>query len=88
LGGTIQDGLEVFGLGYQFQRVGVRAVIASLWSIDDSGTQVLMNDFYTELRQGKSKVEALRKAQINALRRPNSQNPYYWAPFILIGSGL
>ena len=88
LGGITQDGLEVFGLGYQFQRAGVRAVIASLWSIDDSGTQVLMNDFYTELRQGKSKVEALRKAQINALRRPNTQQPYYWAPFILIGNGL
>lgn len=47
------------------QQTGARAAIASLWSVDDGGTQALMNAFYTKIMQGKTtKAEALRQAQI------------------------
>ncbi|MEO1433373.1 MAG: CHAT domain-containing protein, partial [Cyanobacteria bacterium J06633_8] len=59
------DGKEILGLGYQFQRAGARATIASLWKVSDGGTQVLMNSFYNALKQGQiTKAEALRQAQI------------------------
>ncbi|MEO1351624.1 MAG: CHAT domain-containing protein [Cyanobacteria bacterium J06635_15] len=64
VGGVLADGTEILGLGYQFQRAGARATIASLWQVSDGGTQVLMNAFYTALDQGMSKTEALRWAQI------------------------
>jgi CHAT domain-containing protein len=63
LGGFDNNGEQILGLGYQFQNQGARAVMASLWSVSDGGTQVLMNAFYTALQSGKSKTEALQLAQ-------------------------
>ena len=65
LGGKLGNGEEILGLGYQMQRAGARAAIASLWTVDDGGTQSLMNAFYSVLQGGKlTKAEALRQAQI------------------------
>jgi CHAT domain-containing protein/Tfp pilus assembly protein PilF len=64
LGGQYGNGEEILGLGYQFQNRGARAVIASLWQVNDGGTQMLMNAFYTGLKNGMTKAEALRQAQI------------------------
>jgi CHAT domain-containing protein/tetratricopeptide (TPR) repeat protein len=92
LGGNFgSNGEEILGLGYQFQNRGVKATIASLWQVDDGGTQALMLAFYTELQQGKSKNQSLQSAQRSLLKDPKLQrfsHPYYWAPFILIGNGL
>ncbi|MEM9220195.1 MAG: tetratricopeptide repeat protein [Cyanobacteria bacterium P01_F01_bin.150] len=57
------DGIEVLGLGFQLQRVGAKAVMASLWQVSDGGTQTLMDAFYTALNNGYGKAEALRRAQ-------------------------
>ncbi|MEM6867500.1 MAG: CHAT domain-containing protein, partial [Cyanobacteria bacterium P01_C01_bin.121] len=57
------DGKEILGLGYQVQKTGAGAAIASLWSVDDTATAALMNQFYIALNQGKTKAEALRFAQ-------------------------
>ena len=43
LGGKFGKGEEILGLGYQFQRGGAKAVISSLWQVDDGGTQALMD---------------------------------------------
>ncbi|MFK8184502.1 MAG: tetratricopeptide repeat protein [Phormidesmis sp.] len=64
LGQFDNNGEQILGLGYQFQERGANAVIASLWQVNDGSTQVLMNDFYTQLGQGMSKNEAVQKAQI------------------------
>jgi CHAT domain-containing protein/Tfp pilus assembly protein PilF len=65
LGGQFGNGEEILGLGYQLQRAGAKAAIASLWRVDDGGTQALMSAFYNQLKQGNvSKAEALRQAQI------------------------
>ncbi len=97
MGSILQDGSEILGLGYQMQRAGVKASIATLWQVDDRGTQLLMVDFYQGLKKGNvTKANALREAQlaliagnINGEKDVNSfRHPYYWAPFILIGDGL
>ncbi|MDA0265781.1 MAG: CHAT domain-containing protein, partial [Cyanobacteria bacterium] len=62
--GGLGNGEEVLGLGYQFQLSGAQAVIASLWSVDDLGTQALMTAFYDALGSGLSKTEALQAAQL------------------------
>ncbi len=65
IGGTFGNGEEVLGLGYQFQNRGAKATIASLWQVDDGGTQVLMTEFYNQLKTGTlTRNEALRQAQI------------------------
>ncbi|MEM9451010.1 MAG: CHAT domain-containing protein [Cyanobacteria bacterium P01_E01_bin.6] len=60
------NGEEVLGFGYQIQRTGARAAIASLWSVDDGGTQALMTTFYRTLQRQDvpPKAEALRQSQI------------------------
>ena len=62
--GELGGGEEILGFGYQIQRTGARAAIASLWYISDGGTQNLMNAFYTALQNGYSETEALRQAQM------------------------
>lgn len=65
LGGKLGNGEEILGFGYQMQKTGARAAIASLWAVDDGGTQTLMSAFYTLLNSSKlTKSEALRQAQI------------------------
>jgi CHAT domain-containing protein/uncharacterized protein HemY len=63
--GKLGEGVEILGFGYQVQKAGAKNAIASLWKVDDSGTQALMDAFYAELKKGDiSIVEALRRAQI------------------------
>jgi CHAT domain-containing protein/tetratricopeptide (TPR) repeat protein len=69
LGGKFGNGEEILGLGYQFQRAGAKAAIASLWKVDDGSTQALMNALYGHLKQGKvTKTEALRQAQLSLIQ--------------------
>jgi CHAT domain-containing protein len=68
--GDAANGGEVDGLGMSAQTMGARAVISSLWSVDDESTGDLMADFYQRWVQsnGKvAKVEALREAQLDLL---------------------
>ncbi|MDF5710924.1 MAG: CHAT domain-containing protein [Nostoc sp. S4] len=102
LGGKLGNGEEILGFGYQIQQTGAKAAIASLWSVDDGGTQALMSAFYNILSSEKlTKTQALRQAQISLITGSQAKNdnapttpvsnfshPYYWAPFILIGNGL
>jgi CHAT domain-containing protein/Tfp pilus assembly protein PilF len=89
IGGKYGDGTEVLGLGYQFQHVGARAVIASLWTVSDGGTQKLMDAFYASLKKGVSPTESLRLAQISLIRGGEPfDHPYFWSAFFLIGNGL
>ncbi len=68
LGEALGDGTEILGLGYQIQRTGARAAIASLWQVNDGGTQQLMETFYQQLnRQRISKAKALRQAQLSMI---------------------
>ncbi|MCA1605536.1 MAG: CHAT domain-containing protein, partial [Acidobacteria bacterium] len=72
VGSAMKDanGKDVEGFAYLTQNLGAMAVIASLWPVDDVGTQVLMPEFY-RLRQsttGMTKAEALRRAQLSLLQ--------------------
>jgi CHAT domain-containing protein len=67
-----------------FMYAGSPSVIASLWSVDDEATEQLMVVFYTHLKEGLSKAEALRHAQMDV--RQKYPHPYYWAGFVLTGN--
>ena len=58
--------------------------MVSLWSVSDESTYKLMVRFFEGLKQGKDKLTALREAK-NYLRANGYDNPFYWAPFILMG---
>jgi CHAT domain-containing protein/tetratricopeptide (TPR) repeat protein len=90
LGGNFGTGIEILGLGYQLQNAGARAVIASLWSVDDGGTQALMNAFYAALKTGKySKAEALQQSQIALINSNNGSSEQQRGPSIeVISNGV
>jgi CHAT domain-containing protein len=70
-------------------QAGVRSAIASLWSVNDQSTQILVTEFYQQWKQGKTKVKALQLAMIKVINENKTlAHPYYWSPFILIGNWL
>jgi CHAT domain-containing protein/Tfp pilus assembly protein PilF len=80
-------GEGLIGLTRGFMYAGAARVVASLWKIDDRATAELMKRFY-EGMLGQKRLRpaaALRAAQLEMLRRPRWQNPYYWAAFVLQG---
>jgi len=87
--GKLGDGVEILGFGYQVQKAGAKQAIASLWKVDDLGTQALMTAFYGELQKGDVTVtEALRRVQVSLIKSKDYNHPYYWSAFFAIGNGL
>jgi len=37
VGGQLGNGEEILGFGYQMQKTGARAAVASLWAVSDGG---------------------------------------------------
>lgn len=81
--GAQSQGDDIVGLNRAFIYAGAPTVIASLWTVDDESTSYLMKAFYTRLKRGLSKAEALQAAQSDT--RKKYPHPYYWAGFVLTG---
>jgi CHAT domain-containing protein len=90
------NGSEVDNFGELAQKEGARAVIATLWAVNDPSTATFMQKFYEFRVQNPqepiSKAAALKKAQMAFLHKevtaPDKDytHPYFWAPFILFGN--
>jgi CHAT domain-containing protein/Tfp pilus assembly protein PilF len=84
-------GEGVFGLSRGFLAAGARRVVASQWSVDDESTAKLMGDYFRRIigeeKTGKRIDYALALRDAKRAIRCQKQwvEPYYWAPFILIG---
>lgn len=87
--GKLVNGEGVLGLTRAFFYAGARNVAVSLWNVNDSATATLMKSFYGNLNRGLPKSAALRQAKLSLLRGKNAtwSQPYFWAPFILVGEG-
>jgi CHAT domain-containing protein/Flp pilus assembly protein TadD len=108
------DGRSGKGLAAAAEASGAQSILGSLWSVNDASTSQLMQQFYTNLKTGMSKAEALRQAQLTLIQGQKNANgqtdnrgglsvvsngkttgtpttsvafsdPFFWAPFILIG---
>ncbi len=78
-------GDEFVGLTRAFLSAGSSEVLASLWEVNDRSTLQFMRSFYRGLG-GNQDGAALRKAQLAMLKAGRSYSqPYYWAPFVLVG---
>jgi CHAT domain-containing protein len=84
--GTVLSGDDVVGLTRGFLYAGSSNVVATLWEVDDLATAYLMKRFYTKLKAGMAKREALRQAQVET--RQEFAEPYYWAAFSITGQGI
>jgi CHAT domain-containing protein len=77
--GEVAGGEGLLGLQRAFQVADAETVVASLWSVNDDATGLLITEFYRNLWERKlSKGEALRQAQLKMLRgelRPGESRP-------------
>lgn len=80
----VRSGRQMWGsLGASFLAAGSRAVLASLWSIEDERAREFVLRFYAE-GGAADPAGALARAQRVAISR--GQSPTVWAPFVVFGS--
>ena len=94
------DEQAVLGLAGMAVRSGTSSTLATLWPVGDASTAQFMGQFYQALSQPHTpKSEALKSAQRSLLKKLKAQppfqeleglppHPYYWAPYVLVGSWL
>ncbi len=85
--GKLRKGEGLMGISRAFLYAGVPSLVVTLWSIDDESSSMIMKNFYQHLKVGLNKKQALRQAKIDYLKSSTNtgKDPFYWAPFILIG---
>lgn len=81
--GEVRNGEGVYGLQRSFLVAGSKAVMMSLWQVDDQATQELMVKFYMLWLSTGNQQESFRQAQIAMKEKFN--DPYFWGAFIMIG---
>ncbi|MFH0824034.1 MAG: CHAT domain-containing protein, partial [Pseudomonadota bacterium] len=85
--GEVLPGEGVLAMGRAFRYAGARTVLTSSWSMDVTSTVQLVTSFYANLRNGKTKRDALRIARKELRRDPHYDHPFFWAGLILAGEG-
>jgi CHAT domain-containing protein len=87
--GDVSNGEGTAGLRQAFQLAGARAVLATLWQVEDRQTAQLMTSFFANLAQQSDSARALRDAQLEQVRRLRDKegfaHPFYWAAQTLTG---
>ncbi|MEN3336130.1 MAG: hypothetical protein V7641_5495 [Blastocatellia bacterium] len=83
--GEVQNFNGVAGLRRALVLAGSESQMLSLWKVDDNATRDLMIDYYTRLKAGQGRSEALRQVQLKMLASPNYRHPYFWASFVESG---
>jgi CHAT domain-containing protein/Tfp pilus assembly protein PilF len=90
--GEIFAGEGVLGLSWAFFVAGTPTSLLTNWQVNDASTSLLMRQFYQEWGIGnagqarRDKAVALQRAQKWMLAQQRYADPYYWAPFVLIGA--
>jgi CHAT domain-containing protein len=83
--GEVRNGEGVYGLRRAFVLAGTETLVMSLWPVSDSISREAMVAYYTGLRSGLGRGDALRQAKLAMLKRHGRQHPFYWASFIQSG---
>lgn len=83
------DNRATLGLAGIAIRAGARSTLASLWTVGDDSTAIVMGKFYQELTSpNMTKAKALQTAQRALLESVGYSAPAFWAPYVLVGNWL
>ena len=93
---ALGDDRAALGLAGVAVKSGARSALATLWSVNDASSALLITEFYHELATGSqspgtaslSKAQALQEAQKALLNSDNLayRHPFFWAPYLIIGN--
>jgi CHAT domain-containing protein len=64
---------------------GSKAVLATLWEVDDATTAAFMEQFYYEIGRGSGAAEALRAVKLRLRADSAWTDPSLWSGYVLIG---
>jgi CHAT domain-containing protein/tetratricopeptide (TPR) repeat protein len=79
-------GDEVVGLARAFLSSGAEAVLGTLWLANPTAIEELLTDMADYYKnEGDTWVQALTKAQRKLIKDNTFTNPWFWAPYQLIG---
>ncbi|HUY14922.1 MAG TPA: CHAT domain-containing protein [Terriglobia bacterium] len=81
---AVTGGDELIGLARGLLFAGSRAALVTLWDVNDRSTAMFMKSFYSALSTLDNKAVAVQRAMRHV--REQYPHPYYWAPFVLVGS--
>ncbi len=85
--GRLSRGEGVVGLSRAFIASGAGGVVASLWAVSDESTALLMNGFYEGMvKKRETAAGAMKEARLAMLETEEYSHPFYWSPFVVIGS--
>ena len=87
--GDIRTGEGVYGLQRSLTVAGARSTLLSLRKVDDAATADFMARYYSRLKAGEGRADALAAVQAE-FRNGTAGNgqwtePYYWAAWQLVG---
>lgn len=83
------DDRAALGLAGVAIKAGARSALATLWTVNDPASALMVSDFYRHLHSpGVSKAKALQQAQLGILKDIRYRHPNYWSAFLLIGNWL
>jgi CHAT domain-containing protein/predicted negative regulator of RcsB-dependent stress response len=85
--GKVGDGEGLLGMSWAMFVAGSPTTVASHWKVDDATTSALMIEFHRALLAKAGKAEALRRAALASLAKPETRHPFYWAAFAMMGDG-
>ena len=86
-GGRLLTGEGVQGLAPAFLIAGARAVVATLWPVDDAQSARFMSIFYAHLADGETAGRALATTRAELRSDPATAHPFAWAGYVLLGDG-
>jgi CHAT domain-containing protein len=88
--GRVSAGEGIIGFTWAFFAAGCPSSVVSEWKVDSATTKTLMIEFHRRLLAAKeapfAKAEALRGAKLALLKDARWRHPFYWSPFVLVGS--
>jgi CHAT domain-containing protein len=81
--GMLMPGEGVLGFPRALLAVGAGAACVTLWPVLDAAGPTLMSHMYRQLLLGAGPADALRSAQVSAIRR--GVHPEDWSAYVVVG---
>jgi len=84
---TYQAGEGMISLAHAFNYAGSESILTSLWKIDEKSSAEIIEKFYSYIKKGLPKDDALQKAKLDYIATAQGRTiaPQYWAGLVLIG---
>ena len=79
----VPEGDDWVSLTRAFLHAGAHTVVATLWTVDDRATAVLMEEFYKAYRTGQQPSRALAGAQRALVASRATAHPFFWAGIVV-----